>query len=157
MTNLYSFDTSALIDGLERFYPQKNFPALWEKIDDLIAQGRLLISEEAWKEAIRVASATKDWCEDVNAARNQAIRNTDAAVAAIVGAIMRDYPQWAKQGRKNGADPFVIAVAEALDGTVITGEKGGGPAKPKIPYVCDKRQVPHGALVRVITSEGWTF
>lgn len=56
--DIYSFDTSALIDGLERFYPQANFPALWERIDELIDRGRLRISEEAWKEAVRVASST---------------------------------------------------------------------------------------------------
>lgn len=32
----YSFDTSALIDGMERFYPIGNFPALWDRFDDLI-------------------------------------------------------------------------------------------------------------------------
>lgn len=53
----YSFDTSALIDGIERFYPIGNFPALWNRIDDLIKTGRLHVSEEAWNEAISVASA----------------------------------------------------------------------------------------------------
>ena len=26
---IYSGDSSALIDGLERYYPEKQFPALW--------------------------------------------------------------------------------------------------------------------------------
>ena len=154
---IYSFDTSALIDGLERFYPQANFPTLWARIDQLIAEGRLIISEEVWAEALRVASATKDWCEDPDATRDAAVFATNASVATIVGAIMGDFPQWAKQGQKNGADPFVIAVAEAHQGTVITGEKDGGPAKPKIPYVCKQRDVECGPFVRVVTSEGWAF
>lgn len=32
---VYSVDTSALIDGLERYYPEDTFPALWERIDEL--------------------------------------------------------------------------------------------------------------------------
>lgn len=154
---IYSFDTSALIDGLERFYPQANFPTLWERMDDLIGQGRLMISEEAWKESVSVASATKEWCEDPTAGRNSAQFATDAAVASIVGAIMQDYPQWAAQGKKNAADPFVIAVAESQGGIVITGEKDGGPSKPKIPFVCKERDVAFGRFVLVVTNEGWTF
>ena len=157
MPDIYSFDTSALIDGLERFYPQQNFPTLWQRIDDLIAQGRLVISEEVWNEAIRVDSATKDWCEDSTASRDQAIFSTNASVSTIVGAIMSQFPQWSTQGQKNGADPFVIAVAESQQGVVITGEKDGGPSKPKIPYVCKQRDVDCGRFVRVITSEGWAF
>jgi hypothetical protein len=57
----YSFDTSALIDGVERFYPIANFPALWEKIDELISDGRLHVSEEAWSEAVSVDSVLKEW------------------------------------------------------------------------------------------------
>lgn len=155
--DIYSFDTSALIDGLERFYPQANFPALWERIDELIDRGRLRISEEAWKEAVRVASSTKTWCEGANANRSSAIHATDAAIGSVVGAIMSDYPQWSRQGQKNGADPFVIAVDETLDGTVITGEKDGGPSKPKIPYVCSERNVDCGRFVEVVKREGWTF
>lgn len=56
----YSFDTSALIDGMERFYPIENFPALWNRFDDLIKAGRIHVSEDAWKEAVSVDSALKD-------------------------------------------------------------------------------------------------
>lgn len=153
----YSFDTSALIDGLERFYPEANFPALWTRIDELIAQGRLLISEEVWIEATRVASATRDWCEDKAANRSSCVLVTDAAIAAIAGAIVAAYPKWSTKGRKNGADPFVIAVAEAKGCVVITGEKDGGPANPKIPYVCIQRNTPHGRFVDVIRNENWRF
>jgi Domain of unknown function (DUF4411) len=48
--SVYCFDTSGMIDGIERFYPIKNFPALWDKVDDLIEEGRLFVSEEAWNE-----------------------------------------------------------------------------------------------------------
>jgi hypothetical protein len=69
---------------------------------------------------------------------------TTAAVAAIAGQIGATFPQWSTQGGKNGADPFVFAVAEVESGMVISGETNGGPAKPKIPYVCAQRQIGHG-------------
>jgi len=48
--DVYCVDTSALIDGLERYYPEENFPGLWTKVDSLIKDGRFLISEEVWEE-----------------------------------------------------------------------------------------------------------
>jgi hypothetical protein len=151
----YSLDTSALIDGVERFYPRRNFPQLWERMDNLISDGRLLISEEAWAEAIAVDAPVREWCEEEGMGREQSMYLTTAAVAAVAGQIGAAFPQWSSQGGKNGADPFVIAVAEVESGMVISGETNGGPAKPKIPYVCGQRQVGHGKLVDLIRAEDW--
>lgn len=151
----YSVDTSALIDGIERFYPIRNFPNFWRHMDDLIDQGRLRVSEEAWNEAISVDAPLREWCEDKGARRDRCIYPTIDEVAAIAGDIGTEYPNWIRQGKKNGADPFVIAVAEHESYTVISGETNGGPSKPKIPYVCAQRGVPHGRLVDLIRSEDW--
>lgn len=151
----YSLDASALIDGIERFYPRRHFPQLWERIDALIAEGRLHISEEAWAEAIAVDAPVREWCEEEGMGREQSMYLTTAAVTAIAGQIGADFPQWSTQGGKNGADPFVIAVAEVESGIVISGETNGGPAKPKIPYVCSQRQIAHGKFIHLIRAEDW--
>ncbi|MBF4586971.1 DUF4411 family protein [Curtobacterium sp. VKM Ac-2887] len=91
------------------------------------------------------------------AGRERSVYATTAAVAAVAGQIGAQFPNWVKQGRKNGADPFVIAVAEVEGGMVISGETNGGPGRPKIPYVCGQRQVGHGRLVDLITSEDWVI
>lgn len=154
---VYSFDTSALIDGIERFYPLGNFPGVWASIDDLIDQGRLLVSEEAWAEAIASDAPLRAWCQESGMGRDKCVVHTDTAIGAIAGAIGDDYPNWVTQGKKNGADPFVIAVAEAHGCMVISGEKNGGPANPKIPYVCQQRNIAHGRFVDVIRAEGWVL
>jgi hypothetical protein len=38
---------------------------------------------------------------------------------------------------RNGADPFVIVLAVARDGVVVTEEYEGSLASPKIPVVCE--------------------
>ncbi|MBX3310770.1 MAG: DUF4411 family protein [Cryobacterium sp.] len=157
MTMIYSLDTSALIDGIERFYPIRNFPQFWARMDELISEGRLQVSEEAWAEAVSVDAPVKKWCEEKGEERHQAIYYTSPEVTAIVGAIVSNYPQWVIQGGKNGADPFVIAVAEIESGMVISGEINGGPSKPKIPYVCGQRGTPHGRLVDLIRNEDWVI
>lgn len=153
----YSFDTSALIDGIERYYPIANFPALWDRIDELIADDRLHVSEEAWNEAVSVDSALKEWCTDSTAGRERCVVPTDAAIGTVAGVIVAQFPRWVQQGMKNQADPFVIAVAEIKSCMVVSGEKNGGPGQPKIPYVCSVRQVAHRRFVDVVVHEGWVF
>lgn len=155
MAQIYSLDTSALIDGIERFYPIRNFPQFWEKMDELIVAGRLKVSEEVWAEAQRIDAPLRDWCQDKSFDRTACISPTTLEVANAAGSIMTMFPQWSTQGKKNGADPFVIAVAMSEGGQVISGETNGGPAKPKIPYVCTKVGVAHGRLVDLIRGEDW--
>lgn len=154
---IYSFDTSALIDGIERFYPIANFPALWDRIDSLIDEGRLRVSEEAWNESLAADMPLKQWCTAPDAHRERCVYPTDATVASIAGTIARQYPKWAAQGKKNSADPFVIAVGEVNGYVVVSGEINGGPSNPKIPYVCGQRNVRHGRFVDVVVLEGWVF
>ena len=154
---IYSFDTSALIDGIERFYPLANFPALWDRIDSLIAEGRLRVSEEAWKEALAADMPLKEWCTAEGSDRERCVYPTDSGVATVAGAIVAQFPKWAGQGKKNSADPFVVAVGEVNDFMVVSGETNGGPGNPKIPYVCGQRSVRHGRFVDVVVLEGWVF
>lgn len=151
----YVFDTSALIDGIERFYPTRNFPRLWEALDSLIDEGRLRVAEEAWAEAIHADAPLKEWCLEADCARENSIYPTDLDVARVAGEIGIQFPKWVQQGGKNQADPFVIATAELNGWTVISGETNGGPGKPKIPYVCTQRGVTHGRFVDVVRSEDW--
>lgn len=150
---LYSLDTSGLLDGVERFYPPNTFPALWERVDDLIAAGRLLMSEEAIIEAMYLDAAARDWCEP----RKQAISApTNQAIAAHVTSIVDEYKVWTG-GTTNRADPFVIAVALERKAVVITGEKPGSIQNPKIPYVCKARGVECTNFLGLVTRENWVF
>lgn len=52
------------------------------------------------------------------------------------------------------ADPFVIALAQARELTVVTSEKSK-PSKPRIPDVCKVLGVPCITLVEMFRKEGW--
>jgi hypothetical protein len=150
---VYSLDTSGLLDGVERYYPPANFPALWERVDELILDGRLLMSEEAILEATYLDAAAKEWCEP----RKDAITvATDQAIASHVTSIVTEFRVWTG-GTANRADPFVIAVALEHDAVVITGEKPGSLQNPKIPFVCNARGVPCTNFLGLVTRENWVF
>jgi hypothetical protein len=133
---VYSLDTSALLDGLERYYPESAFPALWERVDDLIADGQLVASEEVVEEAGKKDALAKAWFEERDAALF--VVPTDADIAGRVQAILMAHPRLVKEMKgRNRADAFVIAVAQVRGATVVTGEGAdGNDNRPKIPYIC---------------------
>jgi len=54
------------------------------------------------------------------------------------------------------ADPFVIALAKARDGCVVT-EETMRPNAAKIPNVCEHFGIEYAKLEGVMNKEAWTF
>lgn len=154
---IYCMDTSALIDGLERYYPVSLFPGLWDKIDELVKAGRIILSEEVWQEGRKHDAALKDWCDGHG--KDALVVATDAKIAAEVQSLLAKFPKMvADMKGRNRADPFVIAVAKHRGAVVVTGEGADGNAnRPKIPYVCGEISVECYRFIDIIRDEGWAF
>ena len=58
-------------------------------------------------------------------------------------------------GPRNGADPFVIGLAIARGGSVVTQETPRTIIKPRIPDVCEALEVPCMTLPEFVDSQGW--
>lgn len=153
---LYCVDTSALIDGLERFYPEENFPGLWKKIDILIDEGRFFISEEVWEELKQKDEPAQQWAQP---RLGKLVVPTDSTVITAVQQVLQDYELLVKNMKgRNRADPFVIGVAQIRKATVVTGEgSDGNSQRPKIPYVCKQLGLPCVRFLEVVRAEGWRF
>lgn len=151
----YCVDTSALIDGLDRYYPEDSFPALWKRIDELVDGGRFLISEEVWEEVASRDAVAKAWCKP---RKDKLIIPTDAQVTKQVQAILQDHGRLVMNLKgRNRADPFVIGVAQIKGAIVVTGEKGGTANRPKIPYVCNEIGLSCISFLDIIRGESWRF
>lgn len=152
---LYSMDTSGFLDGWVRYYPPEHFPKLWVNVEQLIADGRLVASEE-------VAADLKVHADDVyrwvrRQGSNLLVPTPGAvwnAATAIGNAHVGLVHQTTSQSR---SDPFVIAVAQLRGATVVTGERGGSAAHPKIPFVCAQMKIPVCSFSQLIRDEGWVF
>jgi len=155
-SRVYSVDTSALIDGLERYYPEEAFPALWDRVDGLIDEGRFLLSEEVWEEIKSKDAVAKAWCED---RQDRLVVPTDSGVASAVQEILVDHERLVMNMKgRNRADPFVIALAQLKGAVVLTGEGSDGTAnRPKIPYICQEIGLPCCRFLEMIRLEGWRF
>ena len=80
----YCVDMSALIDGLERYYPESSFPSLWLRVDELIEAGRFICSDEVIEEAINKDLPAKAWCRQ----RSDFVGRL--AAVAVVGLVVDD-------------------------------------------------------------------
>lgn len=151
----FSFDTSSLLNGRRDLLPPETFVTLWANIELMINDGNIRCIDEVRNELAKREDAVHDWAKSqpdlfvpLTADVQRAARDVLQAHPKLVGA----------GGGRNSADPFVIALARAQDGVVVTEETlSGNINKPRIPDVCDAMGVPWLNLVRFVQQQEWTF
>jgi hypothetical protein len=148
----YSVDTSALLDAWVRYYPPDVFDTLWKRLDGLVVEGHLLAIDEVPRELEKKEDGLHKWV----VARAAMIVPLDGELQQAAAAIINGYPSLTKtkSAMAGSADPFVIALAQVRELTVITAEKSK-PTKPRIPDVCKALGVPCMTLVELFRREGW--
>jgi len=152
---LYSFDTSSLLNGRRDLLPPATFPTLWANVEAMIDAG-----------AIRCVDLVRDELskreDDVHAwAQSQA--NLFVPLTADIQIATREVLAERQKiigigSGRSGADPFVIALARARDGVVVTEETlSRNLSKPKIPDVCDAMGVRRLNLLGFVQEQSWVF
>jgi hypothetical protein len=155
---IYIFDTNAFSQLFDSFY-RNRFPTLWEQFDGLVDDGRVTSTREVGREIAdcRVV-VLREWAD----AERGLFPSPSAAEAAFVARIFAvpHFQQIIEQrkllkGGKN-ADPFIVARAQALEGTVVTME-GEPPNGAKIPNICRHFRIPCLSLEGFMEAEDWVF
>ena len=154
----YVFDTNAFSQLFHSFY-RNRFPTLWGQFDELIANGDITSTREVAREIAgdRVA-ALRDWAAN----QRDLFPAPDANEARFIGQIFAvpHFQQIIEQRKllKGGrnADPFIVARAHALGGTVVTME-GEPPNGAKIPNICRHFGIDCLSLEGFMAAEDWTF
>jgi len=152
---IYSFDSSAFINGWHRYYPPDIFPTIWSDIDNLSQEGRLIATEEVLKELEKKDDVIYEWAK----LRPHIFRLLDEQIQLTVIDILRDFPRLIDNRRqRSGADPFVLALAQIEGASVVTFESpSSNLERPKIPDVCLALGVPCMTLLHLIRQEGWQY
>ena len=154
MAKIYCIDTSALIAAWYERYKPNRFPKLWEQLDQLITDGRLVSSSLVLREC------SKQRSEELHAwlkPREAMFLMPDEAVQGQVDRIVNTYTGLVAAGKeKFQADPFVIALAKVNGHTVIT-EETGPASLSKIPGVCNAMKVECVNLMQLIDEEDWVL
>lgn len=149
----YCFDTSVFINARQRDYPPDVFPTIWTNIERLIANFLILAPEEVRVELERKDDEILKWARE----RSHMFIPIDASIQLAVTEILRRYPRLIDTRRsRSGADPFVVALAQIRDLTVVTYEKKtGNLAKPNIPDVCEALNIEKMSLLDLARREHW--
>lgn len=151
----YSFDTSALLNGRRDRLPPETFRTVWVNIEEAIAAGNVRAVEVVRDELGRRDDEVSQW-----AARQHGLYlSLDPDVQGATKEVLASHPRlMGKGGGRNAADPFVIGLARARGGVVVTEETmSGNLSRPRIPDVCDALVVPCVNLVGFIQRQGWSY
>ena len=154
----YSIDTSALIAAFHERYPIENFPSLWRKMEALIKNGRLKMSQIVFEEAMRDTDI-KQWCDENQLKSNFQVA-IDESVQERVSDVLSEFPRLVDNRKeKSGADPWVIAFALTIDNCIVVTEENPTKSKnrPKIPDVCVHFNLQCLKIVDLIEQENWIF
>jgi len=134
----YWLDASVLIQAHQGPYNFDIAPGFWNALSQGAADGHLRSPDMVFQE-IKPGDELARW---VKANKSPLFVNADQAVQTKFGPIAAHVqssyaPPWVVKFLA-GADPWVIAHAQADAGTVVTLENRLRPAHVKIPIICDK-------------------
>lgn len=152
---LYSFDTSAFINGRRDLLPPEVFPTFWTNIEQMILAGVIRAIDEVRRELRKRDDTTKAWAMSQDGLFIDLEEDVQAATMSVLAA----HPKLTGMGGgRNEADPFVIGLAHARHGVVVTEETlSNNINKPRIPDVCGAMGIRCINLVQFARDQGWKF
>lgn len=155
MRHFYSFDTSAILNGRRDLFRPSVFEGLWTNIEKMIVEEQVRSVDIVRDELSRRDDDALAWVRR----QPDLFWELDEEVQTATREILYQHPKLVGAGGgRNGADPFVIALAMVMGGTVVTEEYfSGNLQKPKIPDVCQDVGVPCTNLMGFIERQGWKF
>lgn len=151
---VYCIDTSALID-LKKIYPRDIFPSLWDNIEKLITQGRIIAPREVLKELKQYGDKNDEllkWARK----HKKMFKAVDSAQLQRLQEILNNYPAFVDANKIGPhADPLVVSLALSANCSVITQESKTKPNR--IPDICKKYNIKCLSLIEFFTERGWKF
>ena len=151
---MYVFDTNSLQQLFS--YPQKRFPSLWKAFDELLRAGKILSVKEVSKEIIK-PEALVEWCK-VNSGLFPPATEDEGLFLQQIYKIEQFQVIGSRILSSNSpfADPFIIAKAKCVEGTVVSEEKHK-PDSARIPTICKRFGINCTNLEGFMEAEGWQF
>ncbi len=148
----YIIDTSALIK-LEPYYIDV-FPSLWECIEKLITDGRLVAPQEVQIEIHdKYDDGWNTWIK-----RHNVMFIDKKETQTKVKRIQNWYPGLTKKDNtQTDADYYVIALAEYMGNWTVVSDEGRRKSQLRIPDVCAKLKVPCVDLHNFFKKCNWRY
>ncbi len=105
-------------------YKREKHERLWSKIERFMESGEILISKQVIIELYRLSDELSSWIKSFQSA----IIDDTEDIQVIMAHLVNKYDGWINpESTKNQADPYVIAIAQVYEGTVVSSDGGGAP------------------------------
>jgi hypothetical protein len=158
MTDIYIFDTCS-IRGLQHIHPD-NFPSLWHDMELLVIFGTVVSVREVYKELEiqGIPDFLKDWASD-NRKMFHSPTEEEAQFLLKMLSKKRFKSILSKKAvleSRPFADPFLIAKAYCIKGTIVT-EESNRPNSVKIPTICEYYGIDCINLKQFMDIRDWHF
>ncbi|MCA9030535.1 MAG: DUF4411 family protein [Planctomycetaceae bacterium] len=153
--NRYCLDTSFFVNSWHKNYGINVFPTIWKELHKLIQSESVFSVREVFEELKVQHDELLKWVKT----RKGMFREPTEQTTMNMRKLMKSYPQFAAQsGTKSGADPWVIAEAQAFDAIVVTDEKWSDKLSktkpPKMPTVCEQMGVTYLSPLQFLSDIG---
>lgn len=156
---MYVFDTGPLIDLFKHYYPER-FPSLWSKFESLVTGDKIISVREVLNEISRYGDADRlfKWAQEN---RDFFLQPSPEELTTVTEIFKIEHFQTLIRNRERlkgnpVADPFLVAKAKAINGSVVTTERHKKNSA-KLPNVCEAFEVKWMSLEDFMDREGWTF
>lgn len=163
--NIYCVDTSALIT-MHRFYPVRMIPDLWQHLEELLKQRKILSHDFVYDEIVP-DSETKDDLATLISKYKVCFKSITKRQAQIVPEILTLFPHLIDpRSKKDQADPWIVSmVVEMMEEISLFGNDSNyvivstesENSTNKIPAVCKHYRVRHMNLFEFFEDNGWQF
>lgn len=156
LLQFYSFDTSAFVNGQRDIFKPTTFGALWDTIAKMIDAGTVLSVDEVKHEIKRKDDDVAKWI----GGRRRLFVPLEYDIQKATKEVLAACPRLMAQhgANRNSADPFVVGLALARGGTVVTQETASNSSRrPRIPDACVAVDVQWMTLPDFVDAQGWTL
>jgi hypothetical protein len=150
----YCIDTSSLIN-LTRWYPRKNFPSLWDEIEKLVKQRKLIAPNYVLKEIEQATDKKDELLQWAKKNKTMFYKLEEEAISSAKDIVSNNRNLIDINKTIEDADPFVIALSISKKATIITDESKTN--LNKIPSVAQKYNIKSMSLVEFIKAQNWKF
>ena len=165
--DVYSIDTNVFLDiwcpPEGNIYSKTRMPELWEHIEKLVKDGRIIASREVYDELCDHASPDfKKWLDDHKSMFSLSDKQVGYA-EDIINKVYAKYKDGYRPEVKDAADPFVVALALEHSAVVLSQEQRQDPHDPalvngpKIPTICAEYNTLCVNIEEFVTKEGFSI
>jgi hypothetical protein len=151
----YVVDTSVWITAWRHYPPDVDlFAPFWDGVGRMIKAGLLCSPEEVRVELEKGTDGLAPYLKKIDGLFHPFDEEHQLALIEVQKVVSLVDPD----SDRNRADPFVVSLAKAKDGTVVSDEwprkhKSG---RPKIPDACKQFAIPCVRLLEFLKTEPWT-